>query len=421
MRITTSMMHNTHALLQRRNQAAWGNGMPPTTEERLNTMLLNAAGFVHNAGPRATNLRNTLNSIPAVVDRQIPITSDVNVMRIRSHTGQNVPETEVNVIQLAQTQRNEGTALPANETAFEPGAFRFEIEIDGETHSVSFTTTTPLNNRAFQQRMAQAINQSPVGVNATVINGPNGTSQLNLEAAATGAGEDDEPRFIVRDVQGEAVATTGIDTITREGMNALFTVNDGDEPQSSASNDVTLPGNVQVTLAGAGDATITAGRDVTGTVLGVRQMVSDINAFLQIARSNPEDNRTRALVRNLETQLRRNGNALRNIGITTNNHGVLVLDETRLREATESGATGRALGTQNNRPNAFINNLQRTADSVARNPIHHINQRVSRTPGFAAALNAVRNPAAVAQQVQPSPFDAYFAESPWGSLWNGTS
>ncbi|MCL2187632.1 MAG: hypothetical protein FWC16_05635 [Defluviitaleaceae bacterium] len=418
MRITSSMMHNTHAMLHRRTHGMWNNGMPARSEEELSTLLRSAANFVFHAGPRATSLRNTLNAIPDIVARQNAVSNDTDVVRVRSCTGRAIPETKVNVIQLALTQRNEGVALPADETAFEAGTFNFEIEMDGETHTISFTTTEPLTNRAFQQRMAAAINQSPVALNATVTNGENGTSHLNLETATTGAGNDNQPRFSIQDVQGNAVAATEIDTITRGGQNALFTINDDEEPRSSASNNVTLPGSIEVTLAGTGEATIAGRREAAVADLAIRQMVDDINAFLEIARTNQGDNRSRALLRDIQNQLRRGGPALQQIGITMNNNGMLTVNAARLREATENGTAERILGTNNDRPSAFVTNLRRTSDSVARNPLHHINQRVPRTPGFNAALSAVANPAAIAQQVQPSPFDVYFEEDPWGNLWN---
>ncbi|MCL2203089.1 MAG: flagellar filament capping protein FliD [Defluviitaleaceae bacterium] len=415
MRITSSMMRNTHHFtflpggLDNRNRF-------PNIGGQMNNTLLNAATFVNNARPRATSLISTLSSLPNILSQRNAVSHDTDIVQVRSFNGRELPETAVNIEQLAVAQQNDGKAHPAGEKDIAPGTFRLEIEIDGDTHEVSFTVTEPITNLAFMQRMAEQINQANTGVTASVANGPDNTRFLRLTAAATGAGEAGEPRFTLRDTEGDAVAFTGADTVTREGQDAVFSVNGG-ESQTSPSNEISLPGGLQITLVSTGEATLTVGRNIPGTQQAVRQMVNDINALLETARANTNDARTRSLLRSLETQLHISRSSLQAMGITTSN-GRLTINDNQLRQAAENGMVERFLGTNNNRPSAFVGNLSRLANNVAQNPMRHISSGAARLPGFSATLNALANGQEIPDP-QPSPFNADFWSDPMGNLWNG--
>jgi flagellar capping protein FliD len=393
-------------------------GVPQTTNNQLNELLMSAATFVHNATPRAGQLGQTLTNMQSVFDRVIATSEDTEVLRVRSFTGRTVPEFSVQIDQIATTQRNEGTNMTANNRDMPAGTYRFEIEIDGTRRTISFTTNEALTNRAFQQRMAEAINQADIGISASVTTA-NNSSTLNLETATTGAGANGEPRFTITDVQGNAVEATGVDNITREAQDAIFSVNGGD-PQTSASNDVNLSTSLGITLVGPSDipVSIVAGRDNAGMRSSTRQMVNQFNALLDTARANSADSRTRMLVRNLEATIRRNRRSLQEAGISMNDRGVLVINEEKLNAASENGALERALGSRDGRQNGFVQSLSSLANSVNRSPMRHISPHASRLPGFNMALHAVANGNSLANQAPPNPFDNFTLHDMIGNLFN---
>jgi len=337
-------------------------------------------------------------------------------MEVRSFSGTNIPDISVNVYQIAKAQRNAGTDLRADAREIPPGTFSFEIEADGETHTIEFTTTENLTNRAFQQRMADAINDAEIGIDANV-SVANGRSTLTLATSATGASEDGEPRFTIRDVTGNAVELTGVDTMTQEAQNAIFTVNG--EDRVSETNDVDLGHGLAVTLLGVSDEPVTfaPGRDAAGMRTNVRNMVNQFNALLEVARENSSDPRTRSVVRELESVIRRSRRSLEEIGISVNDNGLLTINEAALTTASNNGAIERFLGESNGQRAPFIRVVSRITDSLRTNPTRHISPHTVRQPSFHVALNAVANGNTLANEPQ-SPFNGMSLEDMMGNLFN---
>ena len=392
--------------------------IPGNSNNQLNAMLMDAAAFVHNAPPRASQLQNTLNSMQSIFGRLGAVPSNTDVVQARTLTGNNVPDISVRVDQIAMAQRNQGTSLRADDRTMPQGTYRFEIEVDGQTHTISFTATANMTNRAFQQQMADAINEADIGITASVATA-NNQSTLSLATATTGARENGEPRFTIRDTEGNAVEALGVGEITQEAQNAIFAVNGG-EPQTSTTNDVDLGQGLGVTLVGtsAEPVTFTEGRDSPGMRVGVRNMVNQFNALLETARENGSDVRTRQLVRQLESIIRRSRRSLAEIGVTLNQDtGRLTINEESLQRASESGAVERFLGAQGGHQNPFIRAVTQITDSVRNNPTRHISPHAARFPGFHVALNAVANGNTLANE-PANPFDAFQFNDMMGSLFN---
>ena len=416
MRVTSGMFHGLNpspSLNHGRWPSVPSQGSSNNINNKINALLMSTTQFLANSGPRASQLQGTLVNMQSVVNRITAASENTDVMRVRSFSGSTVPDTSVLVQQVATTQRNEGTAMPANARDIPSGTFQFEIEVDGTTRQISFTTSEALTNQAFQQRMAEAINQAGIGVTASVTSATaNGatTSTLNIETRTTGAGANGEPRFTIRDVSGNAVAATGAANVTQYAQHAKFSVNGGDQ-RTSASNDIDLPGGLNITLVSASEEAvgIVPGRDSAGKQNGVRNVVDQFNALLEAARGNSMDLRTRALASNLESAMRRNRAALQEIGVQISDRGFLTIDSERLRTASESGAVGSFFGADGGRPNNFAITLGRIAESVSTNPMRHVSPHAPRMPGFNAALNAATRGNA---NQQASRFDAYFQDDP---------
>ena len=377
--------------------------MPGNIDEQLNSMILNSARFVANAGPRATSLSNTLANLSSVLGRTTANSENNNVLRVLSFTGSTVPETSVLVEQIAQAQRNEGASLRSDDRIMPSGSYSFEIEIGGKTHEISFTASAGMTNRDFMQRMADAVNKADIGVSAA-ISSSNNHSSLNFTSKATGANQ----VFSVNDVNGNAVEAMGVAKITQNAQDAVFSVNGG-EKQTSASNDIDLGGGLRVTLVDSSSqpVRISSGRDAAGMQASMRQVVSGLNSLLEAARSNDSDLNTRRLVRDLEGLIRRNRRALENIGISMTRNGTLAIDEAKLKTSAEDGSLHSFLSGSGPRQSGFVNDLNRIAESVSSNPLRHISRHVVRTPGFDSILSAVSSPSqsAASQAAAANPND----------------
>jgi flagellar hook-associated protein 2 len=295
--------------------------------------------------------------------------------------------------------------------------FRFEVEVDDKKHEITFTSNDNLTNQQFLQQMAHAINTANVGLVASVSGSADGSnSTLNIESLTTGARNDGNPRFTISDISGNAVSVTGVTNVVREGQDALFSVNGGQQ-QSSKSNEVNLGNGLEITLVGAFEEAVPVvrGRDSFGTQNLVRQMVNQFNALLDTARGNAADLRTARLARDLEIVVRRNARDMRELGVSMNASGLMTIDESRLRAASESGAVANFFSGENGR-NEFVSSLDRITESIISNPVRHISRHTARAPGFNSALNALANSGA--GSTPATRFDAYFQNDPLGSLLN---
>jgi len=431
MRVTQGMLNGFNSLPPTQRNGGRTGTTPATDptlspQERLSHMLVNTARFVTNARPRATLLSNAISNLTAINDNRIAVSGNPSTVAIHSFNGRDLANTFVRVGQIAVSQRNQGTTMPADEHNTPPGGtHRFMIEVNGQEHEISFFASTGMSNQEFQNRMASAISNANIGITAAVTTSTiEGElhSQLNLEAVATGAGEDGKPRFTITDISGSAVAFTGVGEIYREGQNARFFVNDG-EIQESDSNIIDLGNGLRVRLLEASETPvkITQGPNTQAMQNGIRTMVSHFNSLLETARGNGDDRFTQILIRDLERAARTSNRSLAELGVSVNRNGTLSVDNDRLRESVENGVLERFFGNTNRQSNTFLRRLDRIATNVARNPMRHVSPHAARTPGFNAALNAVQNGNNNNNSSQVSPFDAYFGNDPLEHLLNALS
>jgi hypothetical protein len=306
------------------------------------------------------------------------ISSDTDILNISSVSANrmrnaNLSDFTVDVVQMAQAQRNEGTALNANTLAtaagFEVGSHHIALHVGDRQFDINFTVSATDTARDVQQRIANAINTRNVGVEASVsVNA--GSSTLALQSAETGVAAADQPNFTVSSSAGNALAVTGIGTITQQAQNAQFRVNRGftGALQTSRTNDVDLGFGITAQLREEGTAEITLGRDETRQINAFRHMVNSFNDLMNAAR-DASGSRGGALERELAGMARSASASLSRVGISINQDGLMRIDEDRMQAAFERGELERfAMRDRVGSNFGFMNQLTRTADRVARNP-----------------------------------------------------
>jgi flagellar capping protein FliD len=285
---------------------------------------------------RTTRPQQPLNMLPnmAIFNMVTATSSNSNVVQIRGAMGHGANAT-ISVSQIATTQRNDGRSTSISDRV-EAGTHEFEITVDGSTHRVSFTTDRNMSSNEFQQRMAEAVNSANLGVTASVtVNGAHTT--LSIETDTTGAGRGNQPRFELRDIQGSAVALTGISTIAQVAQNAIFIVNG--ERHTSSSNDVTLDNGAEITLlrASSSEVEISFERDYALTSSLLEGWVDNINAMLEAGRSSNATDEMRANAREIERMLQENRRELEMLGILISSDGTLSIDERRFHQSVRDG------------------------------------------------------------------------------------
>jgi len=233
-------------------------------------------------------------------------------------------KTDVTVDQLASAQQNKSANLAVNENSF-GGNYTVSITNSaGKTGVFSVNLTEADNNKTAMTAMADKINQSDIGVKATLVtNDENGTVSLRLDGTKTG---ETDGRFIVNDN-----TSANLGKVVSEASNALYSVNG--QNYSSQTNNVKLTDGVTATLAKTGSTQITYSADTGSAVDKVKSFIKAFNDLSDSAANSPA----------LKTQLLKlAGNYSRALGfsgIGVDSSGKLVInDEEKLKQSITNGS-----------------------------------------------------------------------------------
>lgn len=355
---------------------------------RRSAELLNESlNFMRGIGSR--------NSSSPMINRQAE-SSDTDVLTILAGAANNRSQQQnmsVEVIQLAQTQRNEGNALSSNTLAssagFTVGNNQMSVTVGERQFDFNISISATDTVQDVQQRIASAVNARNIGVTASVnANQGQGTSALVLQSSESGRNNDDGPNFTVNSSQGNLANLLGAGNITQEAQNAEFRVNRGNLTgalQTSRSNDVSIGSGMRARLNETGTSEVALGRDETGQINAFRHMVNSFNGLVNSARESFGGSNSR-LERELGGLARSSATALRRVGINMGQDGRMTIDEDRMAAAAENGDLERFANRDRVGGNSgFMNRLGRIAGNVNRNPASYMTPNVSE--GFGPNIN----------------------------------
>ena len=248
---------------------------------------------------------------------------------------------KLDVKQTALSQTNAGEAMGAKESAVAAGEYSFAIEAGGKTHNFTISVDEKDTNASIQEKMAQAINKSDVGVTASVTSDDKkGTTSLSLTSDSTGT----DAAFTVKDVEGDLTSAMGVKDATQKAQNAVYSVNGGEE-KTSQSNDITIATGVTATLKESGTTSISSERDTKSAMEGITELVDSINAALKSA--NEGDGRgSSRLANDIRTMNNSYADSLARVGISVSSNGELSIDEKKLEQAAKDGSLDRFFSDQ---------------------------------------------------------------------------
>ena len=184
---------------------------------------------------------------------------------------------------LATSQENLGFFLPGNSrAALSPDTYSFDVNINDMNYEFQFSVGENETNQAVQERLVRLINNSDIGLRASLAESEGRTS-LRLTSEATGLTGGKDYIFAVSDDHTSkthgAVEYLGLDYTSREASNASFSVNG--EELTSPSNHMTLDQLFDVRLtgisSGAQPARIGLKTDVESLTDNVSHLVGFIN------------------------------------------------------------------------------------------------------------------------------------------------
>jgi len=327
--------------------------------------------YVNNIKSASKELGGAIRELSGSAFSQRTMTSsDTDIMSVKfsGNRPNSVSPMSVKIDQTAAGQLNEGARMTAS-ASFQGsrGTNRFTIESGGKSTQLSVNVSATDSNKDVQQKMADAINKAGIGVKASVeTDSATNASILRIESTTTGS--DPKNGFSIKDFTGDLVARTGANDISRQGQDAIFSVNGG-PIRTSQSNTVNLGNGVSATFNKASDqaVTISQGRDMDYAKSALQSMVNSYNDLYSEAVQRTGDPKAQNLASRMVSISKTYSGSLSDLGIGFDSSGRMTIDSKKLDAAADSGRLERFFTENSGKNFGFTNQISRLADNVSRN------------------------------------------------------
>ncbi|MBR1931644.1 MAG: hypothetical protein IJ833_09275 [Lachnospiraceae bacterium] len=290
-----------------------------------------------------------------------------------------VPHFELNVKALASPQENLGMFLSNERIELPEGTYSFDVAINDMNYEFQFSIGESETNRDVQERLGRLINNSDIGIRASVVESEGRTS-LRMVSESSGLPLGKSSIFTVSDDHTSKNAGTvdyfGLDYISRHAANARFSI-DGEE-HAASSNHFTIGKVYEVELKGISgeDGSIEIGLkpDVESFADSVNELIGGYNDFIKAASNYMESqSRSRTLVREMTGIASTYRNSLEAMGVNIAEDGTMNVDNELLRQAAlDSEDVSETFAYMKD----FSNSLLRKSNQVSLNPMDYVEKTI---------------------------------------------
>ncbi|MBQ4536189.1 MAG: flagellar capping protein [Lachnospiraceae bacterium] len=294
-------------------------------------------------------------------------------------SGSATPEFSLEVTSLATPQENLGRFLPDAKVALPAATYSFDVAINDMNYEFQFSIGEDETNRDVQSRLARLINNSDIGLKASVEES-DGLTSLKLVSESTGLPGGRSQIFSISDDRTSKISGTvtyfGLDYTSKEASNATFKVNG--EERSASSNRFTVGKLFEVELNGVSpeDEPVRIGlkADTESLTDNVTHLIQGYNDFVKAASSYLEtQSRSKQLVREMGSIADLFHDSLESTGLSLNEDGTLSVDQNILRQtANESENVNQTFDYLKD----FSNALLKKSRQVSLNPMDYVERTI---------------------------------------------
>ncbi len=290
---------------------------------------------------------------------------------------------DVEVINLASPQINTGHYLGSDYMALQHGTYAFNIDVGDYSYEFQYNIEPSDTNKSVQEKIARLINRNNIGITAEVLKSEDGKKNaLQLTSTATGSSTKHDYLFHVTDSRGATTGSVnylGLQNITQEAQDALFTVN-GTE-HSASSNNFTINKTFDVTLhqESVSKEPIHIGfkTDIDSIMENIEQLVSGYNSMIDFANdATTNDSSNNKLQKDICLVAKKHRSALESAGLNLNAEGKLDVDSSLIVQSVNEGTLAETLDNLS----GFKNDLSRKAKQISINPMDYINKKLISYP-----------------------------------------
>lgn len=289
------------------------------------------------------------------------------------------PQFRLEVQALASAQENMGLYLKDENVQLPADTYSFDIAINDMNYEFQFSIGESETNREVQERLARLINNSNIGIKASVSESDS-RSSLRLLSEATGLPPGKDNIFAVSDSHtGKAsgtVAYFGLDYVSRNAANARFLING--EDRSASSNHFTIGKLFEMELKGIspeGEA-IEVGLkpDLESLTDNITHLVGGYNSFVKAAASYMDSQtKSKQLIQEMKGIATLYQPSMQAMGLQIQEDGTMQIDSSLLKQtASETENISETFHYIKD----FSNMLLRKSTEVSLNPMNYVERTI---------------------------------------------
>lgn len=250
---------------------------------------------------------------------------------------------QLQVLQLASAQQNQGRFLKEGALDFKPGSYSFDLNTNFNSYEFQFNVNPEDTNRVVMEKLTRLFNSAHVGVRAEIMENNDGESALFLTSNQTGLSGNENYLFqVMPNASPESLAAMdrlGIHRISSPASNARFLVN-GQE-RSASSNTFTFNNVFEVHLNGVNtnDNPVTLGFKTSADAVAdnIQELVDSYNSIIGVANqylnTQPESQR---LLRDIGRVAKQFRQEFEPIGLEVSEDFTISVNRQQLVDAVES-------------------------------------------------------------------------------------
>ena len=283
----------------------------------------------------------------------------------------------VDIKQLASNQVNTGHFLQPQSKYLAAGDYAFDISISDVTYELQFNVESQDTTKDIQEKIAQLINRSGIGMRAQVESDALGNTALSVSSGQTGIRNMRSLIFTVYDDENStnkgAVEYLGLNRTMQYPANAIFAING--ENRSSADNHITVDKVFELDFKSTTKepVQITLEEDTDSVAREVSEFVDGYNRIVDFARKASEK------FEGGERLLKEFGRIAKSYNGVLEENGFIVKEDGKLEIGEDAE---RRLGSREevsevlSRLEDFRSSVSRKTENMISNPLEYIDKKL---------------------------------------------
>lgn len=292
---------------------------------------------------------------------------------------------QINVNNLAATQKNESAVVYENGFGPQPGSYHFQIETEDSSYEFQFNIgQNGLKHGEVLTKLSNFINKSNIGIHAkTIRHTKEAKVFMRLESEKTG--NTGSTAFSLKDVSSPRkddglVHYYDLNRVTTFPVNASFSINN--KSRESMSNQFVLNNSLQIELKAATEQScqIVYQADADKILESVGQIADTYNSLINLADRHLSDQRLAGkLTQELKNITSLYKNELESAGINLEQDGTLSIDTSLASQSAREGDLQKLFGSSS----SFAGRLSAKMSMISIDPMEYIDKTLVTYPNTA--------------------------------------